>query len=205
MDERAGPQVFVRKLLQGVRHFQGMHSRDFLEISIRRESTTQGVLLKIILLLLPFFLFAGCERENSAAEIASTRLESFQGLLRKKDGLGLMGILTESSRRFVPALLKKTPGEQAPLLLSVKRNGSRIEARMRDPNPGAIVPEGTFILVKEDGEWRIDLVATAGANSHEVALPGNSTRIVPTRLSKKKLEEARRIFEASYRRSSGSK
>jgi hypothetical protein len=126
-------------------------------------------------------------------------------MLRSKNGMGLMEILTEASRRFVPALLKKTPGKLPPLLLSVKQEGSRIEAEMRDPNPGAVVRKGTFILVKEDGEWRIDLLATAGINSREVALPGNSTRIVPARLSKKKLEEAKRLFEASYKRSSGSR
>ncbi len=176
---------------------------------IRRPSTDIGALLKKAFLLLsvflPFFLLSACEKEPSASEIAKSRLESFQGFLRTKNSMGLMGVLTESSRRFVPALLKKTPGELAPILLSVKKEGIRIEALMRDPNPGAVVPKGTFVLVKEDGEWRVDLVATAGANSHEVALPGNSTRIVPSRLSKKQLDEAKRIFEASYKRSSGSK
>ncbi len=161
--------------------------------------------MKKAFLLLPFFLISACDQGPSASEIAKARLESFQDFLRTKNAIGLMGVLTESSRRFVPALLKKTPGKLAPVLLSTKQDGTRIEALMKDPNPGAIVSKGTYVLAKEDGEWRIDLVATAGANSHEVALPGNSTRIVPTRLSKKKFEEAKRLFEASYKRSSGSK
>ncbi len=161
--------------------------------------------MKKAVILFFLLIFGACGGGPTADQIAASRLRAFQESLRAKDGMRLMGILTESSRRFVPALLRKTPGALPPVLLSAKREDSRIEALVRDPNPGATVSEGIYILAKEDGEWRIDLVATGGANSREKALPGPSTRIVPARISRKRMEEARRLFEASYKRSSGSK
>ena len=132
---------------------------------------------KPILLLLAL---GACAGDDPAAEC----LARFRQAIAQRDSKAARACVTSASRRFV-AKLPDTKGT-APLEVVRRRQpyASRVELVVRDPHPDAQFSEGTFVVVREDGHWRIDLVETAGANLLETTLPGPSKpRFVPMPLT----------------------
>ncbi len=149
-----------------------------------------------ILLLLPL---AACG--NAAFDQAEACLARFHSALVRGDAGAVRAELTDSSKRFVQALPKRLDSANQPLrVVHKRRDHSRIYLEVRDDNPGAKNPEGTYVVVKSGGVWRIDLLATAGKNNHVVWNKGPAQRWVPAALTSKQRARAQRAVEASHRR-----
>lgn len=127
---------------------------------------------------------------------ATATLRRFHRALVDRDLAALRDSLARGSRHF--ARLLPAPGNRSsrPLeILRARRENSRFYLEVRDENAGAAVREGTYVVVKESGDWRVDLVETAGHNAREHALPGSPTRLVPASLNRRQLEATRRALQ----------
>lgn len=158
---------------------------------------------KTLLLLLSLCLWTSCGRQGPGPkEQAIGKLQAFKVCVAKGDRAGMVPLLSLQSRNVVEALPRKGRADQPfEILDSWARSPSEVHVKVRDPDASAQNRVGTYVVVREGGMWRIDLVATAGLNSQEVKLAGPSHRLVPKPMSGAKLREqvrkARRLIEAS--------
>jgi hypothetical protein len=157
-------------------------------------------------LLLALLLGTSCSETPDGPSVqAVAKLQSFKVCVAKGDKAGMIPLLSLESRNIVQALPKKGRADQPfEILNSWTRSPSEIHVKVRDPDPEAQNRDGTYVVVKEQGKWRIDLVATAGLNSDEVKLPGPSHRLVQKPMSgvelRNQVRQARRLMEASASR-----
>lgn len=161
-------------------------------------------------LLLIFALSGGilgsCAKESHGpSELAVARLQAFKVCVAKGDKAGMIPLLSLESRNIVEALPTKGRVDQPfEVLDQWTRSPSEIHVKVRDPDPTAQNRVGTYVVVREEGRWRIDLLATAGLNSEEVKLPGPSHRLIPKPMSgtalREQVRQARRLMEASASR-----
>ena len=149
-----------------------------------------------------FLLAMFLPRENPEELRAQARFERFVEALCEGRRSSLRWLVTEECAPYVQHMgeLGRAKGKKPLELLSLELDGSRALARVRDPNPGAAAPEGEFVLVREGGEWKVDLIATAGRGARQQELPGSGFRVTQTGLSEKERFEAARAMEAKYRR-----
>ncbi len=163
-------------------------------------------LLPLLALLFSVLLPSSCGQEQVLPSTrAIQKLQAFKVCVAKGDKAGMIPLLTLQSRNVVSALPRKgNPDQPFEILKSWSKSPSEIRLQVRDPDPEAQNRTGTYVVVKEQGNWRIDLVATAGLNSEEVRLPGPSHRLVHKPMSDTRLREqvrqARRLMEASASR-----
>lgn len=130
-----------------------------------------------------------------------SRFRLWHQALARGDRPALARLMTEKSRAYLDHLPERSSSRHDARILEARREGSRVYLRVRDESPRAEVAEGTFVVVREDGEWRVDLLATAGRNSRETDIPGKApTRVVPVRLPEWRRRKAAAMFEARYRR-----
>lgn len=137
---------------------------------------------------------------DPALAAAEDSLHRFHRALAQGDRGATRDSVTRGSRPYVRALPKLADASEPLRVVARRRENARVYLDVRDENPGAAVREGTYVVAKEHGEWRVDLILTAGANSHEEALPGPPTRIVPTDLHGEALLEAKRQMAENARR-----
>ena len=162
--------------------------------------------VQTLLLLLSLCLWTSCgKQEPGPREQAIARLQAFKVCVAKGDRAGMVPLLSLQSRNVVEALPRKGRIDQPfEVLDSWSRSPSEVRVQVRDPDVSAQNRVGTYVVVKEGGQWRIDLVATAGLNSEEFKLPGPSHRLVPKPMSGAQLREqvrrARQLIEASASR-----
>ncbi len=152
----------------------------------------------LLFLCLPLGLltFASCGGGEEARAEAAFR--SFWAALKRRDTGGMEPYVTKRSRpylRFLPA----PEGGRDPILLGIEREAGRIRLEVRDPGGEGGTGSGAFILRRERGLWKVDLIATAGEGAREVPRSGKGVRVVPAALPAWRLREAVRVFEASRR------
>jgi hypothetical protein len=114
----------------------------------------------------------------------------------------LRWLVTEECVPYVAHMqeLERAKDKQPLELLELEIEGSRATLAVRDPNPDAAAPGGDFVMRREDGRWRVDLIATAGKSARQRQLPGGGFRVTQTGLDPKTRFEAARAMEARYRR-----
>ena len=104
-------------------------------------------------------------------------VERFERALRQRDRSGLADSLTRESREALDALTEKPVGDQLTLqILGAATPTNGILVRVHDPNGSA--SDAGFMVVRENGELRIDLIASAGLTITERPLPGGAQRQV---------------------------
>ena len=136
---------------------------------------------------------------------AVAKLQSFKVCVAKGDKAGMIPLLSLESRHVVEALPRRGNADQPfEILDSWSKSPSEVHVKVRDPDPKAQNRTGTYVVVKEQGSWRIDLVATAGLNSEEVRLSGPSHRLVQKPMSgaalRDQVRQARQLMEATASR-----
>ena len=148
----------------------------------------------VALCLLSVAFFQSCsEKLETSPNGPIAKLRQWHKAFLAGDAARARPLLSIKSRKYMSSLPEKAGAGSEPLqVLSMHRDGSRVDIEVRDPSPNAAVAKGVFVMVKEEGEWRLDLIKTAGANSHEVAQPGPPMRLRRMRLSKRQAEDLRR-------------
>lgn len=128
---------------------------------------------------LPFVVLAlsACEPAPHPDTAAACALvERFEQALREGDRAGLADSITTDSRPAVDALGQtRLEGKPRMQVLGAAPHGDGILVRVLDPQSAG---DSGFIVVREHGELRIDLIASAGLNAKERPLDGGSTRQV---------------------------
>ncbi|MEZ5988234.1 MAG: hypothetical protein R3F30_03770 [Planctomycetota bacterium] len=153
---------------------------------------------RLCALLVPVLLLPACGGPAAAAERdALACLASFRKALAAGDRAALRGLLTAESRRACDQLPRRSDDCGYEVLSTRSLSPSEVRVRLRDGDPEASDREGVYVVVREDGRWVVDLVATAGLNKVERALPGPATRVVPADIDPAVL---RRQAEAALRR-----
>jgi len=130
-----------------------------------------------ILITLPLLLAAWSCAEDLSEPLAV--YQQFQKALLIEDRAALRKLVSESSRKYVESLPRPKPGSR-PRVVGARREHSRVYIDVEDDNPKAEIPCGTFVVVKEDGEWLVDLIQTAKQNLEQVPGPARRNRVIPT-------------------------
>jgi hypothetical protein len=137
---------------------------------------------------------AGCESGDAAASRARELVARFEQALRQGDRALLRALVTSESRPAVDALPLEAVAAKQPLaILGASARDGAMRVRVRDPNRGGA--DGAFVVVAENGELRVDLVASAGLTAREVPQPGPSTRTVIRPLSPAERAHAARLAQ----------
>lgn len=143
--------------------------------------------------LLIAFSLAGCARGltgDSQEELARQRFGEFQSALFRSDPVALRGLLCSDARPAIEAMCNQPRASQRPLeVTGVTKRNYEFLVHVRDPNRGG--RESDFVLTVENGEMRIDLRATARANSEEKRTFLGEERFVPQKLTEEQVERAR--------------
>src|SRR5688572_29223850 len=137
----------------------------------RRPRTIAG--LTALSLLGILYLVAPKDEEGA---LAIARFDQWLSALRTGDRDGMRRLTTFESRAYVDALPLGRAGALPPEIAVHQLQRGRAVLRVKDRNPDAVAADGFFVLAREDGEWRVDLMETAGRNAREVDLPGAPTR-----------------------------
>ncbi len=134
--------------------------------------------LPAVLALLPLL---GCA-DHHAFEQSQLVFARYQDALFAGDRAGLRAVLSRESRQLIPHLpMHRTTGKQRLVVVAHERRDPEILLTVRDPNSGDA--ERTFVLVREDGQLRVDLVATTAFNHERRFNPNGSVRIDPRRMT----------------------
>ncbi|PIE22598.1 MAG: hypothetical protein CSA62_11535 [Planctomycetota bacterium] len=140
--------------------------------------------------------------QDGEEQRARLRFERFVNALCEGNRSSLRWLVSDECAPYVQhmAELDRAKGKQALELLSMDVDGARAIARVRDPNLGAGQQEGEFVLVREGGEWKVDLIASAGRGARQKALPGGSFRVTQTGLDARARFKAAQVMEAKFQR-----
>ncbi len=115
----------------------------------------------------------GCGRSAAAAEEqqAEQVFRTFQGALFRSETATIRKLLTRKSRRFAQTLARQDLAGRQPLrILGTSRVRHQLRVHVRDPNDGG--RESLFVLVREGGSIRVDLLETTAYNKEERRRPG---------------------------------
>jgi hypothetical protein len=130
----------------------------------------------------------GGDAAEAAARAAFAR---YQDALFAGDRPALRAVLSVESRPVVPHLpLERAGGQQRLEVLRAERHDPELHLVVRDPNAGGA--ERTFVLVREDGEMRVDLVATTAFNHERRPNPGGGYALETRPLTPAELAWAQR-------------
>ncbi len=147
-------------------------------------------ILTAILLLL-----SACSREQPEPAGVRPLFATFQQALLDGDREALRPLLTTESRQFLADLpLERSRGKQPLRVTAVHGARSRYVVEVLDPNRDDA--PGHFIVVREAGELRVDLVATVTGQQQTVRHGPANWQIVPGGLDPATAREA----EAAWRR-----
>lgn len=140
----------------------------------------------------------GCDAAPDDGERARGLVVAFERALHAGDRLALCDLVTFESRPAVDALTARSMAGKHPLrLLDTVERLDGLHVRVLDPNHGD--RPGAFVVVRENGSLRIDLVATAGLDAQERALPGPATRTVVRPFSPAERARAASLAEQAAR------
>lgn len=146
----------------------------------------------VLLLILPWL--CGCGSETAAATAASVLVE-FQDALLAGDADRCGRLVTSQSRPALAAIPWAAMRNRKPLVIGeVEVHDGRFHVHVQDPNDSD--REGEFLVVREYGQLKVDLVATAGLTAEEVPGTGHE-EFVPRELSPRDIDRIRQVELAS--------
>ncbi|MEZ5967424.1 MAG: hypothetical protein R3F56_26540 [Planctomycetota bacterium] len=125
-------------------------------------------------------ILAGCGEPGALTE-AKDVVRTFEAAVRAGDRATARRIVTLESRPAVDAM-PLVPSGKAPLtVIDAVARPDGVHVQVRDPNLDDRA--GAFVVVRENGALRVDLVASAGLTAREIPLPGARERTVVRPLS----------------------
>lgn len=145
-------------------------------------------------------LFQGCSQSAAAAEQQQARevLGSFQDALFQGKPATVRRLLTLQSRQFAPAICRRPVAGRQPLeIVGTSKVRHQLRVHVRDPNDDN--RESFFVLVKEDGRVRVDMVATTAYNKAEHRRPGPREVVRQKQLTRREIEKIRAVTKEVIR------
>jgi hypothetical protein len=124
---------------------------------------------------------AACGSGGAPEAAVRVALTGFVTTLQQGDRTALREHVSIESREYLDQLPLPSAAEPVDLVLGAPRvEGARAVCRVVETR-GDERRDGSYVLVKEDGRWCVDLVETAGMNCREVSREGPPLRwkIVP--------------------------
>lgn len=127
-------------------------------------------------------LVAACSGEPTEAAAARALVSEFERALHRGDRATLREVVTTESRPAIDAMALAASADKKPLtFVDATHRVDGLHVRVLDPN--ADDRPGAFVVVRENGALRLDLVATAGLSARDEPLPGPAQRTVVRPLS----------------------
>lgn len=145
-----------------------------------RPADSKGMTRHTIALrwLLPILALGACAGEGEAEAAARAAFEGFQDALFRGDRGALAKTLCKASLAALDQIpLDKSAGKQRLVVTGVRAFPPEYEVQIQDPNESD--QPGTFVVVREDGRYVVDLVATVGFHRVLDASAKRSFRIEP--------------------------
>lgn len=136
-------------------------------------------------------LVSGCTPEVTPEMVAQQRFEEFQDALFQRDRSALHKLVCNDARRAIPGLCKASlSGRKRLVVTGVTRQAHEYRVHVEDPNR-ASAEEVFYVLTKEDGHMRVDLLTTMRylgrrTGARRVSRPA----LVPGKLSRAQIEQA---------------
>ncbi len=135
-------------------------------------------------------LAAACSRTPSGTERALTTFAQFQDALFAGDAKSLRGLVTEESAPVVDEMPLDQIGRRQRLLAeSASDERGSFLVQIRDPNQGNA--RGAYVVVRENGRFVVDLVATAALHATPTDRPTDQRHFEPRELSPADLDRIR--------------
>lgn len=128
-----------------------------------------------------------CGENHESSALAA--FDRFQTALFARDEDAVRNVLTRESRQIVPHLPWDRVATQQPLeALGCNVVNGRYWIEVRDPNQNDEL--ATYVVVREDSHWRVDLIESTRFNHREIALPGPAMTLRPKALTDVEIAEA---------------
>lgn len=139
-----------------------------------------------------------CSQDTAPESAATAAFERFQDALFAGDRPALAALLTHESRTTLDQVpMDAGTGKQRLQVIGVKAFPPEYEIAIRDPNDGGRT--GTFVVVREDGRYVVDLVASAGHHRVEDPTAKRSWHIEPRALAPHERAQAEAIARRERR------
>ncbi len=146
---------------------------------------TISTALAILALVLQACSPAAAE-EHRAVQV----FRAFQAALFRGEVASIRPLLTRKSRQFARAIAnQRLEGRQPLEVLGTSKVRHQLRVHVKDPNDGG--RESFFVLVREDGRIRVDLLATTTYNKEERRRPGPREIVRQRRLSQREIARIR--------------
>ncbi len=143
----------------------------------------------LVTLMMLLSVLVGCSSEVSAETLAASTFAEFQDALFRHDRAKLRPLLCLDSRPVVQTLLDTDLDNLERLVVTdVIRHGYEYRVHVEDPNRGD--HSSFYVLTIEDGQMRVDLIATTRYQSIVVHRKLSRPTFVPQPLTRAQVEEA---------------
>ena len=143
------------------------------------------------------WLAAGCSSEPTREQAATAAFERFQDALFAGDRSALRHLLSSASREALSALpLQRVQGQQRLRVVGAERRDPEVLLAVLDPNQGD--SRHTWVMVREDGRMRVDLIGSTAYN-HTVRPGEGGPRFEPRQLDRAELAKIRARWPARCR------
>jgi len=143
-------------------------------------------------------LATGCSDHAARKVAVQDAFASYQRSLLTGDRRGLSRILTRDSRPAIDQLPLAELGRKDPLeVVGVEGEKATWRVRVHDPNPGGT--DGVYLVVRQDGEWRIDLLGSLAQNHAVVHGEGSGMQVVPADVDPREIDGIRAAPAAGIR------
>ena len=144
------------------------------------------------------FAITDSDRDKPIVEAARQAFDAYQDALFSGDRRGLRRVLAASSREVVPHIpFERAQGQQRLTVVGAETRLPQVLLSVEDPNQGG--RKSTYVLVKEDGELRLDLLATTAYNHEERPAAHPGPRFTPGELDPDQIAEIRSRRPGSFR------
>ena len=135
-----------------------------------------------------------CCSGDRAEDAAAQAFAEFQSALFRGDAAALRKLLCYESRAVIRDLVAVDLRGKKPLVVTgISRHISQYRVHVADPNSGG--RESFYVLTKEDGRIRVDLLATTLYNRKTVRRRLDRPVFVPQRLTPVDIDRIKRLAD----------
>lgn len=152
----------------------------------------------LLTLLLAATLLSGCGEDVTAEYLAADRFAKFQTALFARDRAALKQLICRDARPAIPELCRADLDGRKPLIVTgITRNRHEYRVHVTDPNHQGAAKDSFYVLTKEDGHLRVDLLATFAYHRRSSGRGISKLSFVPGRLTPEQVERARATLPAT--------
>ena len=144
------------------------------------------------------FAVTNQSRDEPILEAARQAFDVYQDALFAGDRHQLRQVLSARSREVVPHIpFERAQSQQRLTVVGAEARLPQILLSVEDPNQGG--RKCTFVMVREDGELRLDLVATTAFNHEEQPAANPGPQFTPGQLDPAEIARIRSRRPESFR------